>query len=152
MIFTVTATRDVSTAADAVWKAWTDPDMRVRYETPDGSGMRYLGFDTREGGTEIVAIEAGGEEVGRMISEIRTMRPPSDGAPGLLVVQGRGVFGGATGLLTQTTTTVEATDAGARLSGTSQIVAPGGQPTEAQVRDGWEAMLDRFTAILEETT
>ena len=50
----------------------------------------------------------------------------------------------------QTAVTVAPRGAGARLTGTSQIVAPGGQPTEAQVREGWEAMLDRFAADLRE--
>ena len=150
MIFTVTATRDFAQAPGAVWRAWTDPDTRLRYETPDGSGMRYLGFDTREGGTETVVIEANGEEAGRMISEIRVMRAPSEDAPGLLAVQGRGVFGGAPGLFMQTVVEVAPEGGGARLTGTSQICAPSGQPDEAQVRAGWEAMLDRFAAALTE--
>ena len=148
MIFTVTVTREIAETPERVFEAWTDPAMRALYEVPEGSGMRYLGFDTREGGSETVVVESAGGEVGRMISEIRVMRPPAGGAPGLLVAHMRGVFGGAVAMCMQTTFEVGATDGGARLTGVSQAVVPGGQPDRAQVEAGWEAMLDRFEAAL----
>ena len=153
MIFTVEASRAFARAPEDVFAAWTDPALRAAFETPEGSGMRYEGFDTREGGTETVLIETDGAEMGRMIQEIRVLRPPSGGAPGLLVAQGRGVFGGVPGLFMQTSVEVAAEDGGARLTGRSQICAPSGQPDRAQVEAGWEAMLDRFAAALQgETT
>ena len=150
MIFTVTASRDFEGSPEAVFAAWLDPARRARFETPEGSGMRLAVLDTREGGHEEVAVGPEGAETGRMPTDIRVLRPPADGAPGLLVVHGTGVFGGAVAMTMQTAVTVAPRGTGARLTGTSQIVAPGGQPTEAQVREGWEAMLDRFAADLSE--
>ena len=150
MIFTATATRDLDRSPAETFAAWIDPDLRAVFEIPEGSGMRHEGFDAREGGTETVVIESGGAEAGRMIQEIRLLRPPSGDAPGLMVVQGRGLFAGALGLAMQTTLEVSARDGGACLTGTSQICAPAGQPDRAQVEAGWEAMLDRFEAALTE--
>ncbi len=150
MIFTVTVERDLDSPPEAVFAAWLDPARRARFETPEGSGMRLAVLDTREGGHEEVAIGPRGEETGRMPTDIRLLRAPADGAPGLLVVHGTGVFGGAVAMAMQTTVTVAARGTGARLTGVSQIVAPGGQPTQAQVHEGWEGMLDRFAADLAE--
>lgn len=150
MIFTVTAAREFAQDPETIFAAWLDPARRGRFETPVGSGMRLSVLDTREGGREDVAIGPEGAETGHMPTDIRILRPPADGAPGLLVVHGQGVFGGAVAMTMQTVVEVAATKGGARLSGTSQIVAPGGQPTEAQVRTGWEEMLDRFAADLSE--
>ena len=105
--------------------------------------MGYAEFDTREGGHEEVVVAPAGEEIGRMVTDIRILR---DGT--LAVVQGRGVFGGAVAMTMQTVFRVEPEGDGCRLVGTSQMVVPGGEPTEAQVRAGWEAMLDRFEADL----
>ena len=141
--FTVTVTRDFEHTAETVFAAWTDPDMRRQFETPEGSGMTHKAFDTREGGTEEVIIAPEGTEIGRMIDEIRVMRPP-----GLIVVHGRGVFGGAVGMTMQTTFEVKPTSEGCTLTGTSQMVVLGKNPTEDDVRAGWNGMLDRFAKIL----
>ena len=112
MIFAVTAARDFAQAPEAVFAAWLDPGRRARFETPEGSGMRLAVLDTREGGREEVRVGPEGAETGLMATDIRMLRPPADGVPGLLVVHGTGVFGGAVGLAMQTTVTVE--EAGAR--------------------------------------
>ncbi len=106
MIFTVTAERDLASSPEDVFAAWLDPARRARFETPEGSGMRLATLDTREGGHEEVAIGPQGDETGRMPTDIRVLRPPADGAPGLLVVHGTGVFGGVVAMAMQTVVTV----------------------------------------------
>ena len=79
-----------------------------------------------------------------MLTDIRILR---EGA--LAVVQGRGVFGGAVAMTMQTAFRVEPRGGGCRLLGTSPMMVAGPEPTEAQVREGWRAMLERFAADLE---
>ena len=143
--FTVHLTRDFTAPPDRVFSGWTDPDWRARFETPEGSGMRHESFDTRAGGTEIVAIEHDGNRVGEMIDEIRVFDPPHR-----LLVQGRGIFGGACRMTMQTLVEFEAAGTGTRMHCTSQIAALDDQPTEAQVTEGWTTMLDRFETLLNE--
>ena len=142
--FTVTRSRDFDRPAGEVFAAWIDPAMRAIYETPEGSGMRHGTLDTREGGMSEVIVASEGREVGRMFDTIRILRPPN-----LMVVQGWGVFGGATTMTMQTTFEVVERDDGCTLTGTSQMVVPGEGPTEAQVAEGWDGMLERFAAAVE---
>ncbi len=143
VVFTVEVSRDFDRPAGAVFAHWMDPEGRRRWETPEGSGMSYAAFDTREGGHEEVIVAPGGAEVGRVITDIRVLR---EGA--LAVIQGRGVFGGAVAMTMQTVFRVEPEGMGCRFTGTSQMVVLAGEPSEAQLRAGWEAMLDRFAADL----
>jgi len=131
--------RDVAT----VFSAWLDPEMRRAFETPEGSGMKYAAFDTREGGTEEVIIAPEGQEVGRMISDIHILRRPE-----IVVVHGRGVFGGVVMMTMQTTFEFTPKGTGCLLTGTSQMVVLGDHPTEDEVRQGWHAMFDRFGVAL----
>ena len=142
-IFTVEATRAFDRPAEVVFAHWMDPEARRRWETPEGGGMRCAAFDAREGGREEVVVAPEGREIGRMVTDIRILR---DGA--LAVIQGRGVFGGVVAMTMQTVFRVEPEGGGCRLTGTSQMVVPGAEPTEAQVRAGWEGMLERFEADL----
>ena len=107
--------------------------------------MRHEGYDTRAGGTEIVAIEHEGTRIGEMIDEIRVCDPPHR-----LLVQGRGVFGGACRMTMQTLVEFEPHGDGTRMHCTSQIAALDDQPTESQVTEGWTTTLDRFETLLNE--
>lgn len=146
--FTVTRSRDFDRPTAEIFAAWIDPAMRRIFETPEGSGMRHGMLDTREGGMSEVIVERDGREVGRMFDTIRILRPPH-----LMVVQGWGVFGGETTMSMQTTFEVTARagtgrEGGCTLTGTSQMVVLGDMPTESQVGEGWDGMLDRFAAAL----
>lgn len=143
--FTIVRTRDFERDADAVFTAWLDPAMRARFEAPEGSGMAHASVATREGGTGEVVVAPGGAEVGRMFDTIRVLRP------GLGVVQGWGVFGGDVTMTMQTTfEVVDRAGGGCTFTGTSQMVVLGEGPTEPQVGEGWDGMLERFASALEE--
>ena len=142
-VFTDEVARRFERPAGEVFAHRLDPETRRRWETPEGGGTSHAAFDTREGGHGEVVVAPGGEEVGRVLADVRI---PRDGA--LAVIQGRGVFGGAVTMAMQTVLRAEPEGVGCRLTGTSRMVVPAGEPTEAQVRAGWEAMLDRFEADL----
>lgn len=142
--FTVTCTRDIDHPADRVLAAWLDPELRAQFETPEGSGMRHLSFATIPDEEGVVQIAPGGEEVGRMIDIIRILEPGQ-----YAVTQSRGVFGGATTMLMTNAFEVTPRPGGCTFTGTSQMLCLGDQPTEADVTQGWEAMLDRFVALLD---
>ncbi len=146
-LFTVIARRDFDQTPEQVFDAWIDPECRAIFEMPAGSGMRQGAFDTRPGGTEEVIIAAGGADIGKMISDIRVMVRPN-----LMVVHGRGVFGGEIAMTMQTTFEITPRGTGSTFTGTSQICTLGPAPTEAQVSAGWAEMLDRFAAVLDGLT
>ena len=141
-VFTVEVERRIVRPADRVLARCAGPEIRLHREAPGGSGMACAPFDTRGGGYEEGVVAPGGEEVGRMPTDIRVLRD------GLLVVRGRGVFGGAVAMTMRTTVRVEPEGAGCRLRGTGQMVLLGERPTEARAREGWQGMLDRFEADL----
>ena len=150
MPFTITFARDLAPGPEAVFAAWIDPRVRARFETPEGSGMRHESLDTREGGFEVTAIEEDGAKIGEAETFVALMVPPENGAAGLILTQGRVAFAGRTHLLTQATLAFVPHEGGTRLSGTVQAVSPTGAPGEPEIREGWDGMLDRFAAILEE--
>lgn len=141
--FTISIVRDFSEPPERVFSHWIDPAARERFETPAGSGMRYQGFDTREGGHEVILVEHEGAEVGRMLQDIHVLKHHHR-----LVSHVRGVFGGETTMAMQNTIIVAPAGEGAELSALSQVVTLDERPTEDEVRKGWESMLDRFTSDL----
>ncbi len=143
-MFTVEIARDFGGSAEQIFNAWTDPEIRKQFETPDGSGMRHENFARAEGETEVVLIENDGQEIGRMEMWVAKMERPT-----VMIAQGRGVFGGTVTMTMQNTFRLAAKpDGGCTFIGTSQMVVMGEQPTEADVEKGWADMLNRFETVL----
>jgi uncharacterized protein YndB with AHSA1/START domain len=145
--FTVTRTREIDHPADRVFAGWLDPALRARFETPEGAGMRHLSFATEPGQEGVVQVAPGGNEVGRMIDVIRILEPGV-----LAATQSRGVFGGATTMVMQNIFEVRPRPGGCTFTGTSQMFCLDHRPTRAEVENGWDYMLDRFVALLDEET
>lgn len=145
-IFTVRRSRAFAHPADRVFAMWLDPDARARFETPEGSGMSHVTFATRQDDTGEILIAPGGTEAGRMFDIIRILHPGR-----LAVVHGWGVFGGTPAMTMQTVFEAVPDGSGCTFTGTSQIVTLGDQPTETDVGTGWDQMLDRFAAVLDDT-
>ncbi len=51
-------TRAFNTPVDMVWKAWTDPELIMRWWAPDGFTSPFAKIDFREGGTSLVSMRA----------------------------------------------------------------------------------------------
>ena len=134
----IEVSRAFDASADAVFKHWSDPETRVRWETPAGSGMSYSKFDSREGGQERVEITANGQSVGHMDQFIRVMRD------NVLVAEVTGVFGGSVGMVMLVTLQVTPEGQGCILKGTSQVVDLGGRDVTGEHTAGWNMMIDNF--------
>lgn len=102
--FTVEVSRRLGRPADAVFARLTNPEARWCFETPEGAGTA---FDTPEDGHEEVVVAPEGVEIDRMITDIRVLR-----GGWRVMVQGRGVFGGAVARCEQTTVEADIADQG----------------------------------------
>ena len=145
-VFTVRRARAFDHAADRVFRLWLDPAARARFETPAGADMSHVACATAQGESGEVRIASGGSHIGSMFDTLRILHPGR-----LAVVHGWGVFGGDTTMTMQTAFEVVPDGDGCTFTGTSQMVVPGDRPTEAQVGAGWDAMLDRFATLLDDT-
>lgn len=140
---TIRAVRDFDCPVEALFAHWTSPETRVRWEAGPDSGMRYLEFDTREGGVERLQVSVGGRVAGEMVQRITMLRPNE-----MLVSTITGHFGGKISMVIQVTCRFERTTAGSRLSGTSQVLDMSGHDVTDQHAAGWNLMLDKFAADL----
>ncbi len=105
--------------------------------------MRYLNFDTREGGVERLEVSADGQVVGEMVQRIIALRENE-----LLVSAITGHFGGRITMVMQVTCRFEATADGSRLTGTSQVVDLTGRDVTEQHTAGWNLLMESFAADL----
>ena len=140
---TIQVARDFDCPVDTLYAHWTSPETRVRWEAGPDSGMRYLNFDTREGGVERSEVSADGTVVGEMVQHIMALRENE-----LLVAAITGHFGGRVTMVMQVTCRVEATADGSRLTGTSQVVDLTGRDVTEQHTAGWNMLLANFAEDL----
>jgi len=140
---TIEVSRDFDCPVDTLYAHWTSPETRVRWEANPDSGMRYLNFDTREGGVERLEVLAEGQVVGEMVQHIMALRENE-----LLVAAITGHFGGRITMVMQVTCRFEATADGSRLTGTSQVVDLTGRDVTEQHTAGWNMLLESFAADL----
>lgn len=137
-------TRDFALPVAQIYAHWTSPEARKRWEL-DGTGMSYDMFDTREGATEIVHVTHEGSTVGQMTqSHLRII--PNE----LIVTTIVGHFGGAPTFAFLLTVEFEPTDAGCRLTATTQMSDFTGTNPKEQHVGGWDWILGRFEADLAE--
>ena len=141
---TIRAVRDFDCPVETLFSHWTSPETRVRWEAAPESGMRYVKFDTREGGVERVEVSVDGQVVGEMVQRITVLRPNK-----VLVSTITGHFGGKITMVMQVTCRFEKTAAGSRLSGTSQVLDLTGCDVTDQHTAGWNLMLNNFAADLD---
>ena len=140
---TLQVTRDFDCPVETLFARWTSPESRVRWEADPASGMRYLNFDTREGGVERLEISNQGQVVGEMVQRIMVLR-----ANEALVASITGHFGGRITMVMQVTCRFEATADGSRLTGTSQVVDLTGRDVTEEQTAGWNMMLQSFASDL----
>ena len=140
---TIRAARDFGCPVEILFAHWTSPETRIRWEAGPESGMRYLNFDTREGGVERLQVSVGGQMVGEMVQRITVMR-----ANEVLVSTITGHFGGRITMVMQVTCRFEKTASGSRLSGTSQVLDLTRRDVANQYTAGWNLLLDNFAADL----
>ena len=140
---TIQVTRDFDCPVETLFAHWTSPETRVRWEADPASGMRYLDFDTREGGVERLEVSNQGQVVGEMVQRIMVLR-----ANEVLVAAITGHFGGRITMVMQVTCRFEATADGSRLTGTSQVVDLTGRDVTEEQTAGWNMMLESFAADL----
>ena len=140
---TIQVTRDFDCPVETLFAHWTSPETRVRWKADPASGMRYLNFDTREGGVERLEISNDGQVVGEMVQRILVLR-----ANEVLVAAISGHFGGCITMTIQVTCRFEATADGSRLSGISQVVDLSGRDVTQEQTAGWNMMLESFAADL----
>lgn len=140
---TIRASREFDCAVETLFEHWTSPETRVRWEAGPDSGMRYLNFDTREGGVERLEVSFDGKVIGEMVQRITVLRPND-----VLVATITGHFGGRITMVMQVTCRFEKTAEGSRLSGTSQLLDLTGRDVTDQHTAGWNMMLDNFAADL----
>jgi uncharacterized protein YndB with AHSA1/START domain len=105
--------------------------------------MRYLNFDTREGGVERLEVSVKGRVVGEMVQRITVLRPNE-----LLVSTITGHFGGRITIVMQVACRFAQTADGSRFHGTSQVLDLTGRDVKDQHAAGWNMMLDSFAADL----
>ena len=140
---TIQVARDFDCPVETLFAHWTSPETRVRWEADPATGMRYLNFDTREGGVERLEVSNQGQVVGEMVQRIVVVR-----ANEVLVAAITGHFGGRITMVMQVTCRFEATADGSRLSGTSQVVDLTGRDVTEEQTAGWNMMLESFAADL----
>ena len=140
---TIQVACDFDCPVDTLYAHWTSPETRVRWEAGPDSGMRYLNFDTREGGVERLEVSADGQVVGEMVQRIIALRENE-----LLVSAITGHFGGRITMVMQVTCRFEATADGSRLTGTSQVVDLTGRDVTEQHTAGWNLLMESFAADL----
>ena len=141
---TIRAVRDFDCPVETLFTHWTSPETRVRWEAGPDSGMRYLNFDTREGGVERLEVSVDGQVVGEMVQRITVLRPNE-----VLVATITGHFGGRITMVMQVTCRFERAADGSRLSGTSQVLDLTGRDLTDQHAAGWNKMFDNFAADLD---
>ncbi|WP_425038174.1 SRPBCC family protein [Primorskyibacter sp. S187A] len=137
----ITAEIDIPAPPEAVFAHWHDPNSRLRWEAPEGSGMRYLNFAPEAGGVEEIEITHDGAVVGHMTQRILVLDSPH-----LSVAQISGTFGGATTMIMQVTMRFDATDTGTRITGTSQVIDTTGRDVKAEHEGGWQHLFTAFAA------
>ena len=136
---TIRAERMFDCPVETLFTHWTSPETRVRWEAGPGSGMRYLNFDTREGGVERLQVSVDGRVVGEMVQRITVLR-----ANEVLISTITGHFGGHITMVMQVTCRFEQTANGSRFHGTSQVLDLTGRDVTDQHAAGWNMMLDNF--------
>jgi uncharacterized protein YndB with AHSA1/START domain len=72
---TIRITRDFDAPPNRVFRAWTDPDLVVRWLGPDETTMRLDAWDARTGGSYRYVALRGGEEIARFYGSFHEVRP-----------------------------------------------------------------------------
>ena len=123
---------------ERVFRAWTDPVERARWDCPqEGWTTRVLEMDVRVGGTYRVAFGPPGEEPYLESGEYREVTRPTR------LVFAYSVSRHGT-VLQRTVCTIELTDLGGR---TEVVITDAGMGAESH-RGGWTHALDRLAAVL----
>lgn len=126
-------------SVEDIFAHWISPETRTRWEAGPDTGMRYEGFDTREGGTEVVQIISDGKQVGHLTQTFTRISENE-----LLAVVMTGAFGGITTMLTNLALEFRSSDTGCCIEGVSQVVDLTGRDIQKQHEDGWDWILQRF--------
>ena len=72
---TVTVTRDFDAPPERVFRAWTDPELIVRWLGPKDTPMRLQQWDARTGGSYRYTAERDGEVVASFYGSFHEVRP-----------------------------------------------------------------------------
>lgn len=142
---TIERTREFSYPVETIFKHWTSPAARMRWECGPDTGMVYDAFDTREGGIEVVRIMNDGKEVGHMVqSHLKFVENEA------MATTVYGEFGGETTTIMSVVIEFSETENGSKLEAVSQIADLTGADVQAQHEAGWDWILKRFVDDLAE--
>ena len=72
---TITIVRDFAASPDRLFRAWTDPELVVRWLGPDSTEVRIDRWDATTGGHYRYTMWQGGEEVAAFYGSFHEVRP-----------------------------------------------------------------------------
>ena len=142
---TIKADCDLPYPRDRVFAHWVSPETRKRWEVGPDTNLSHDGFDTREGGVEVVRILNNGQEVGQMTQTFHGVIENE-----LLASTTSYRIGEETTMLMQLAIEFSDHEGGTRISTLAQAIDLTGANLTDEHKSGWAWIFARFEADIEE--
>ena len=130
---------DVAHPRDRVFRHWTSPETRKRWEVGSDTDLSQVNFDMRVGGEEIVEIRKSGQVIGKMIQSVHEFIENE-----LVATTTRYTVEDETTMLMQLALEFSDIEGGTRISALAQVIDLTGANVTDQHRSGWEWIFARF--------